>query len=171
MPAVPLNVDWNLIKISCLARAFTFKEAAVAFGISVGTIKARSSREKWFQQPVKATSVNPHERALEAIHEKQLATELTAEFTTEAARESMAAHRNRFQKSLAKKIASVSEYVDGLDPAEIFNKSDKLASLVKAGNQIHGLEKNSPECLINLEYINHMRDVPAFDIVPMIEGE
>lgn len=128
-----LEVDWMVIK-TLFASGATLEEIAKAHGVSVGTLKARSSRENWA-----ALRPGPNH-------------DLISRKATEATR---AIWTNRIEKSredwheITSKVRTSLKSKDG---DVILAKADKVKAILEVERKNYGLDKEVPQAPIALQF-------------------
>jgi hypothetical protein len=120
--------DWLLIR-SLYLEGMPFTELSERFGVAVGTIKARSHREKWNVVPerYKATAATPTEKSTTILHD------IWAD---------RAAKVRESEHSISERLT---DYASQMSEDQLLAKIDKLKIAVDMGRRATGLDKVEKE--------------------------
>lgn len=151
MPA-PLNVDWNAIRIAIVSGALTMEEAAERFGIALGTITCRSSREEWFKALRENDLTNKEKRAV-AVQE-------STKHVVDTVLTELASDKRRTKAAMAKIARKTTEHVADLEPEQAFGKAKSLASLGQAYKSFVGDDPAAGNLMLQLNFFSGNREAP-----------
>lgn len=142
-----LEVDWQGIK-ALATNGQTLKQISEATGISLGTLKARSSREEWYG-PLKAARKLIESKQAAQIQKgqmKAIATDATVALSDTLAEDAKATRLHL--SAAARKGAKAASEMEGLD---VVASSDKILNVGKLASLTHGWnEQGSGSVAVNL---------------------
>jgi hypothetical protein len=152
--------------------------AAEKLGIPMGTIKARSSREKWFEalkkeeatmQPLVATP-SPSEQKATELSEKATLMSQAGQHVVEIVQESLAEIRESSRHIAGRASRKGLRFLEGQDAAKIVAQSSNLKNLVDANAKATGYddEVKGGNVLVSL---NFLADVDPAKVVDGVAVE
>jgi uncharacterized protein YjcR len=118
------SAEWEQVRVAYFAGT-GLREIARRMGIPEGTVLARAKRENWSEKLANALAPVQSMQSL-AITPAQSVAESLADL----------GHKSRL--SLAKGLHKGAGHVESLTGAEVLENAQEVASLTKAGNQLHG---------------------------------